>query len=129
MNYLSKKGITILLVLVYIFGMVCFIHADFKVNNEQNSSTDQINIKLVPYGSYGTTTVNIGLDKSENSNYGFGFQLLFGNKKNDVTINLGLDLAYICMSNVYGNDLNRSTTYIQALFVNEVVVYAGLKIR
>ncbi|MBN1799733.1 MAG: hypothetical protein JW822_14245 [Spirochaetales bacterium] len=125
MNY-SRKRIAIgLIFLIYTFYGVCLVHADSINTSEQNTSTDSLDFQLTAYGLYGTTTVNIGIDKSTNGNYGFGLQLLFGDKTDNLTNYLGLDVAYIRMFNVFGNDLNRGTTYLQALFINEVVIWSN----
>jgi len=88
-----------------------------------STDTDQTDFQLTAYGLFGTTTVNIGIEKNEDGNYGFGLQFLFGGRNDNLTNYIGFDVAYMRMFNVFGNEIERSTAYLQALFINEVVVW------
>ena len=124
MNHSRKRRVIGLIFLIYAFSGVCLVHADSIDTGEQETAADFLDVQLTAYGLYGTTTVNIGIDKSEDGNYGFGLQLLFGDKTDNLTNYLGVDMAYIRMFNVFGNELDRGTTYLQALFINEIVVWS-----
>lgn len=119
----TKKA-TLLLCLIFIISEAGFVYADPSNTVEEITPADNVNMQLTAYGLFGTTTVNIGLDSTDDGNYGFGIQCLFGDRSDSLSNYFGMDIAYVRMFNVFSSEMDRGTSYLQMLLINEVVVWS-----
>ncbi len=83
-------------------------------------SLDYLTIR--PYGEFGSTLANADISRSEKFNYGFGVQILVGDSDEDMFINIGLDMGYSSLYNVYFSDPSRAINYFRSQLILECAI-------
>lgn len=89
-----------------------------------SSSADRDVLSIRPYGELGETTVNASVNKQDKDNYSFGSAFYYGTINDyGLNMNIGLEIGYWRLYNVYADDLDQTTDYLKMFVVSDINYY------
>ncbi|GMT49557.1 MAG: hypothetical protein IEMM0008_1096 [bacterium] len=131
-----KKSLILILI-----GISISVYGHSDLSNSQTLPTDlkiprivdksqvkrkrDIKLKILVYGSRGTTLVQKNASSNDNNNYSIGSQILYLRRFGDfLDFAFGLDLGYSQFYNLDAFQIDRKDKYVHSLFIIEITLWS-----